>query len=101
MTVNEERSMDSRKAVPLIGLPAQLYEFHEVAEESKRFGLSLWLRPLPPRIILVAAPDMKTAIAYLAAQMPDFQIRTVTPRGAVLAIVEQGISCMPSQAGLK
>jgi hypothetical protein len=101
MTGNEEKSMDAREAVPLIGLPAQLYEFHEVTEESKGFGLSLWLRPLPPRIILVAAPDMKRAITYLEAHMPDFQIRTVTPRGAVLAIVEHGIGFVSNQAGLK
>jgi hypothetical protein len=89
MTGKEDKASSSLKTVNLIGCPAQLYEFHEDVEESNRFGLSLWLRPIAPRTIMIAAKDLDSAVRYLAAYMPDFQIRTVTPRGAVFTVMER------------
>lgn len=89
MPSKEDEATSTLNAVNLIGCPAQLYEFHEAAEETKRFGLAQWLRPIPPRTILIAAPDMRAAMAYLAAHMPDFQVQTVTPRGSVFMVCRQ------------
>jgi hypothetical protein len=88
MTGNGEKTTRPQMAVNLIGHPAQLYEFHEITEETKGVGLSQWLRPVPPRTILIAAPDMSTAIAYIEACLPDFQVQSVTPRGPILNIIK-------------
>lgn len=83
-----EKTPSSLNAVDLIGRPAQLYEFHETTgEEHKQVGLAQWLRPVAPRSLLVVAKDIDTALTYLAAHMPDFQVKTVTPRGPVFTVM--------------
>jgi len=90
MPANEEKTPSSLKAAALIGRPAQLYEFHEATgEEHKHVGLAQWLRSVPPRTLLVAAKDIDSALTYLAANMPDFEIKTVTPRGSVFTVMER------------
>jgi hypothetical protein len=90
MTGNEEKTASSLNAADLVGRPAQLYEFHEGTTDcQKPVGLAQWLRPVAPRTILVAAKDINSALAYLAAYMPDFQVETVTPKGAVFTVLER------------
>ena len=90
MPANEEKTPSSPKAIDLIGLPAQLYEFHEATDnQHKPVGLAQWLRPIKPRTILIVAKDINSALIYLAAHMPDFQVQTVTPLGSVFTVMKR------------
>lgn len=71
----------------LVGDTAQLYEFCEAPlDEEPKIGLSLWLRSLSSRRILIAADDVQIARDYLRAAFPDFEIDTVNTLGTTLVV---------------
>jgi hypothetical protein len=89
----DEKKQSFLSAGSLIGLPAQLYEFHEAVEvESKKTGLARLLKSDADRSITVAARDMEHALTYLSSYMPDFRVQTVTPRGTILIVIERAES---------
>lgn len=90
MIRKQEENQNTPRAVDLIARSLQLYEFHEATgEEDKLVCLTRWLNPAPDRSISIAASSTEHALTYINSHMPDFRVRSVTPMGSVIVVIER------------